>query len=267
MAKVGANPAPLPATLVFASAAGRLYQLPRGATKAAPLTGASHRLETPARTDDGFVAVQVGADGRALVHVSADGRTVDTLDAGDYYRPAYSKRRGLIAAISAGRLCVLDPQDVRTLSCSGAAAGRPAWSPNGRSLLALAGPDGTYDQLLTFAATGDDATQWAAPVAAYSATSIESAVWIANTRIAVLASDTPSAPAHLRLLGRSHGALKVVKDFPELTGFELAATGRYLALRRGTGDTSDGPIVLLDLKRANPRVRTLASGTNPAWAQ
>jgi hypothetical protein len=144
-------------------------------------------------------------------------------------------------------------------------AGRPAWSPNGRTLLALAGPDATYDQVLTFAATGDDATQWAAPAVAYSATSIQSAVWVTNTRLAVLAADTPSAPAHLRLLTRAHGAFQVVKDFPELTGFELAATGRYLALRRGTSDTADGPIVLLNLERANPRVRTLASGINPVW--
>jgi hypothetical protein len=200
------------------------------------------------------------------VHVSADGRAIDTLAAGDYYRPVYSKRRGLIAAISGGKLCVLDPQDIRTLSCAGAAAGRPAWSPNGRSLLALAGPDATYDQLLTFSAGGDDATQWAAPTAVYGAASIQSAVWVANSRIAVLASDTPSAPAHLRLLALTHGAYKVVKDFPELTGFELAATGHYLALRRGSSDIAGGPIVLLDLKRAKPRVRTLASGTNPAWA-
>jgi hypothetical protein len=161
---------------------------------------------------------------------------------------------------------VLDPQDVRTSSCAPTAAGRPAWSPNGRSLLALAGPDGTYDQLLTVAATGDDATRWPAPSAAYNATSIQSAAWVSNSRIAVLVSDTPSAPAHLRLLARAHGAYKVVKDFPELTGFELAATGHYLALRRGTSDTADGPMVLLDLKRAKPRVRTLASGTDPAWA-
>ncbi len=200
------------------------------------------------------------------MHVSADGRSVETLDAGDYYRPAYSMRRGLIATISGGSLCVLDPQDVRTASCSAAAAGRPAWSPNGRSLLALAGPDGTYDQLLTFAAEGDDATRWAAPVAAYSATSIQAAVWVADTRIAVLASDTPSAPAHLRLLARTRGTFKVVKDFPQLTGFELAATGHYLALRRGSSDTAGGPMLLLDLTRAKPRVRTLASGLNPAWA-
>lgn len=261
-----AAPAPLPANLVFASAAGRLYQLPRGATKAAPLTDAAHRLETPAKTDDGFVAVQAGADGRQLVHVSADGRAVDTLAAGDYYRPVYSSRRGLVATISSGKLCVLDPQDVRTLSCAAAAAGRPAWSPDGRALLALAGPDATYDQLLTFAAGGDDATRWAAPTAVYSAASIQSAVWTANSRIAVLASDTPSAPAHLRLLARTHGAYKVIKDFPELTGFELAASGHFLALRRGSRDTADGPIVLLDLKRAKPRRRTLASGTNPAWS-
>ncbi len=210
--------------------------------------------------------MQVGVDGRRLVHVSADGKAVDTLAAGDYYRPVYSKRRGLIATIASGRLCVLDPQDIRTSSCATAAVGRPAWSPDGRSLLALTGADGTYDQLLTFAATGDDATQWAAPAAGYSATSIQSAVWVANTRIAVLASDTPSAPAHLRLLARAHGTFKVVKDFPALTGFELARTGHYLALRRGSSDTADGPIVLLDLRRAKPRVRTLADGMNPVWA-
>ncbi len=160
-AKAAATPAPFPANLVFASAAGRLYEVTRGATKAAPLTDASCRLET---------------------------------------------------------------QDVRTLSCAAAAAGRPAWSPDGRSLLALGGPDGTYDQLVTVAAAGDDATRWAAPVVAYSAASVQSAVWVADTRIAVLVSDTPSAPAHLRLLARTHGTFKIVKDFPELTGFELAAT-------------------------------------------
>jgi hypothetical protein len=37
-------------------------------------------------------------------------------------------------------------------------------------------------------------------------------------------------------------------------------------LRRGTSDTADGPMVLLDLTRAKPRVRTRANGTNPAWA-
>jgi hypothetical protein len=265
-AKAAATPAPLPADLLFASAAGRLYELGRGATKALPLTDASRRLETPTRTDDGFVAVQVGSDGRTLVHVSADGKAVYALAAGDYYRPVSSKRRGLIATIAGGKLCVLDPQDVRTASCAAAAANRPAWSPDGRSLLALAGDDGTNDRLLIFAAKGDDATAWAAPAAAYTAASIQSAVWVAGNRIAVLASDTPSAPAHLRLLARSHGTFKVVKDYPDLTGFELAATGHDLALRRGTSDTSDGPIVLLDLTRAKPRVRTLATGVDPAWA-
>ena len=33
-----------------------------------------------------------------------------------------------------------------------------------------------------------------------------------------------------------------------------------------TSDTADGPMVLLDLTRAKPRVRTLANGVNPAWA-
>ena len=92
-------------------------------------------------------------------------------------------------------------------------------------------------------------------------------MWVGNDRIAVLAADRPGAPAHLRLLARrADGSFKPVKDFPALTGHELAATGHHLALRRGNGATGDGPMVLLDVTRAQPRIRSLTSGVNPAWA-
>jgi hypothetical protein len=228
------------------------------------------------------VAVQVRRAGRRLVWISADGGTVDPLAEGDYYRPAYSPRRGLLALISAdgqggpadaGQLCLLDPQNAATPACSPALAdgrrlGRPAWSPNGRSLLVLAaGPGGDYTQLLAFAAQGDDAAQWHAPASGYRSADIRSAAWVADDRVAVLLADRPDAPAHVRLLARrANGSFRQVEDFPALTGSGLAAAGHYLALRRGQDATKDGPMVLLDLKRAHPRVRSLTTGVNPAWA-
>ena len=62
---------------------------------------AKYRLETPAKTDDGYVAVQVRGAGRRLVWIAADGKTVDPIADGGYYRPAYSPARGLLAVISA----------------------------------------------------------------------------------------------------------------------------------------------------------------------
>ena len=76
----------------------------------------------------------------------------------------------------------------------------------------------------------------------------------------------PGGPTHLRLLARRpNGSFKRVKDFPALTGSELAATGHYLALQRGNGATG-GAIDLLDADRAHPWLRRLTTGANPAWA-
>jgi hypothetical protein len=135
-------------------------------------------------------------------------------------------------------------------------------------VLALAaGRDGTYDELLIFAARGGDATRWDAPTVAYRRAGIQSAVWVGTRRVALLVAPRPEAPAHLRLLAlRANGALEHVKDFPSLTGHELAAKGRHLALRRGKDAKGDGSLVLLDVNQATPRVRRLSSGVNPAWA-
>ena len=226
--------------------------------------------------------MQRSDDGRRLVRISADGKTVDPIAEGDYHRPAYSPDRGLLAAIfdddrggpaGAGKLCVIDPQDTGTTACApgpadGRRLGRPTWAPDGRAVLVLAaGADGNYDELLSYAATGGDAKRWAAPVSVYRGPSIKSAVWVGNDRIALLLADRPAAPAHLRLLARhSHGRFRRVKDFPTLTGYELAATGHHLALRRGKAATGDGAMVLLDADRAKPRIRGLTSGSNPTWA-
>jgi len=276
-------PAPsLPSDFVFAGAtSGQLYRLASPAAKPARLTSPKHRFETPTTTDDGYAAVQVTDGGRHLARISADGKTVGTIAEGDFHRPVYSPHRGLLAVIDgdgkrapadAGALCVIDPTEIAP-TCGhapdgGRRLGRPSWAPNGRSVLALAaGSDGTYDELLIFAARGGDATRWDAPTRAYRQAGIQSAVWVGIRRIAVLVSPHPGAPAHLRLLARrADGTFKRVKDFPALTGHELAAKGRHLALRRGKDATGDGSLVLLDVDSAQPQVRRLTSGVNPAWA-
>jgi hypothetical protein len=92
-------------------------------------------------------------------------------------------------------------------------------------------------------------------------------VWLGNDRIAVLVADRAGAPAHLRLLAqRVDGSFAPAKDFPQLTGCELAATGDQLALRGGNCASGDGAMVLLDVDRKQPRLRGLSSGVNPAWA-
>jgi hypothetical protein len=280
-AKAAAVP-PLPKDLVFAGAtSGRLYRWARAEKKAASLTATDYRLETPTKTDDGYVAVQVRDAGRRLVWIAADGKTVDPIADGGYYRPAYSPGRGLLAVIAAdgqgdapdaGTLCVMDPHDTGAPVCAPAPAdgrrvGRPAWAPNGRAVLALAaGPDGDYNQLLSFAPNGDDPAEWGAPASVYRAASIQSAVWVGNDRIAVLLAVRPGGPTHLRLLARRpNGSFKQAKDFPALTGSELAVTGHYLALQRGNGATG-GAIDLLDANRAHPWLRRLTTGLNPVWA-
>ena len=117
----------------------------------------------------------------------------------------------------------------------------------------------------TFAADGDHARSWAAPTLAYRAAGIVSAAWAGNNRIAVLVARRAGAPAHLRLLARRGNRFAVVKDFPALTGWELSGAGEFVALRRGNTGSGDGAIVLLDVNRAQPRVRNLPSGVNPAW--
>ena len=136
----------LPKDLVFASAtSGQLYRWASADAKATRLTSPKLRLETPTPIDDGFAAVQVDDGGRTLVRGLRDGKTITPLAEGDFHRPAFSPARGLLAAIDAGgrgdagRLCALDPQDPDAPTCApGRRVGRPAWAPNGRSLLALA---------------------------------------------------------------------------------------------------------------------------------
>ncbi len=216
----------------------------------------------PAPTGDGYVAVQLTSSGRRLVSISADGKTVDPIASGDYFRPAFSSKRGLVAVISggdAGTLCVLDPKAPAAPACAAAGGervSRPSWSPDGRSLLVL-----SAGQLLSYAAEGGDPAQWAAPRSLYRSARIDSAVWVGNERIALLLAARRSGPAHLRLLARRpNGSFRQVKDFPAVTGSELTATGHHLVLRRG------GAMELLDVDRAAPRVRGLGSGANPVWA-
>jgi len=275
-AKPKATPTPVPprpADLVFAGAtSGQLYRWTTQDAKATRLTSPQYWLETPTATDDGYVAVQDAAGARRLVRISADGQSVAPIADGDYHRPTYSSNRGLLAVIAgdgpsdAGRLCAIDPQNPATAACASAGGrrvGRPAWAPNGRSVLALAaGPHGRYDELVTFTANGGNAKQWKAKTS-FRAPGIQSAAWVGNDRVAVLAG----APAHLRLLARRpNGSFSPIKDFPALTGFELAATGHYLALRRENDANGDGAMVLLDVNRPQPRIRNLTSGVNPAWA-
>jgi hypothetical protein len=125
---------------------------------------------------------------------------------------------------------------------------------------------GESDALLSYDARGGDATRWKTPKTVYRAADIRSAVWIDDDRIAVLVAERRGGEAHLRLLTRgTNGRLKATKDFPALTGHELAAAGRHLALRRGDDAADDGPMLLLDTRRDQPRVRTLPRGVNPAW--
>ncbi|MBE2320883.1 PASTA domain-containing protein [Solirubrobacter sp. CPCC 204708] len=264
--------AALPASLVFAgSTSGQLYRSTGARTTR--LTAAKYRLETPTKTDDGYAAVHVEDGARRLVRISSDGKTVEPLVHGRIHRPHYSAHRGLLAFVArdakrgpadAGRLCVLDPQDAGEPTCArGRPVGRPVWSPDGRSVLALGG---RYHELVVYTARGGDAQRWRKPVSAYRAAHIQSAAWVGDDRVAVLVADRPGAPAHVRLLARAaDGRFTVLKDFPRLTGFELAAHGHRLALRRGTRAADDGKVDLLDLKRERPRVRTLAHGVNPAF--
>jgi len=205
------------------------------------------------------------------VRISSDGKTVATLAQGDYHRPVYAPGRGLLAVIEgdgdgdAGALCTLEPQDSGPPVCAaGRRVGRPSWAPNGRSLLVLgAGRNGTYDQVINYTASGGDPDGWE-PARGYRGTGVQSAVWVGNDRVAVLLG---GAQAHLRLLAlQPDGSFKDLKDFPALTGCELAAAGHFVVLRRGNCTSGDGAMILLDTDLAQPRVRGLTSGVNPAWA-
>ena len=165
----------------------------------------------------------------------------------------------------------MDPQEpdaAAPADAAGASAG-PSWAPDGRSVLVLAaGADGDYDALLSYTARGGDATRWEDADVASTArpassprcgsTTTASPCW-SPTRRGRAGAPAPARPP------RGRHASSAVKDFPALTGHELAAAGRHLALRRGNDATDDGPMVLLDTRRAQPRVRTLPSGVNPAW--
>jgi hypothetical protein len=268
----------LPQDLIFAGAtSGLIMRWGAGDAKAARLTSPTLEFETPVKLDDGFAAVQVTRAGRFLARISSDGKTVLPIAQGAFYRPAYAPTRGLLAVIAAdgqggpadaGELCTLDPQATGAPICAtGPRVGRPAWAPDGRSLAVLvAGADGAYDELLAYRARGGDPAGWKRAPKPYHAGAIRSAAWLGTNRIAVLVAATPDAPAHLRLLTRVAGGFKQAEDFPDLTGCELAATGHYLALRRGNCASGDGAMLLLDPDRPQPRVRGLTSGANPAWA-
>ncbi len=290
-AAAGASPAkaqavtPLPAVpadYVFADAiSGQLYVRANKAAQATRLTSPKYRLVTPTKTDDGYVAVAVAGADRGLMAISADGKTVTPIAPGSYRRPAYSPARGLLAVISrhgrggpadAGDLCAVDPQGDVPLACIPAHArrvGRPSWSPDGRRVLVLAaGAHGGYNRLLSITARGGDATRWGTPTTVYRSADIQSAVWVGDDRIAALVADHPGAAAHLRLLARdTNGTFGTVKDFPTLTGTELAGSGHFLALGRGRNATADGAIVLLDVNQSRPRLRNLSNGMNLAWAK
>lgn len=255
-AKASSKPAKLPADLVFAGAtSGQLYRW--DGTKAARLTAPKHWFETPAKLEDGYAAVQVTDGARRLVRLSEDGKTIAPIADGDFYRPAYSSVRGLLAVTDGlGRLCVVDPTEEAAPTCT--RSGRvssPAWAPDGRSVLALSG-----GRLVQFAARGGDASSWRTPKTVYRAKLLRSVAWLDDDRVAVLAADKRGA-AHVRVLER----FKRAEDHLSHTGVELAASGDGLALRRGAA-ADDGPMVLLDLGSGKPRVRTLPRGVNPAWA-
>ncbi len=210
------TPAALPADFVFAGAtSGQLYRWASADAKAKRLTAPKYRFESPTKTDAGYAAVHVTDSKRHLVRISPDGATVDPIAEGHFHRPVYSPVRGLLATIStdgkrgpadAGRLCVADPQESVAPTCAparGRQVGRPSWSPDGRSVLALAaGSKRTYTKLLIHTAFGGDAAQWKTPKTAYGAASILSAVWVGNDRIAVLHANRAGGKAHLRVLAR-----------------------------------------------------------------
>ena len=97
-AKATVTPRPaLPADFVFAGAtSGQLYRWTHGDAKPARLTPPKYWLETPAKIDDGYVAVQVENDARRLARISTDGKTVVPIAEGKYHRPAYAPSRGLL---------------------------------------------------------------------------------------------------------------------------------------------------------------------------
>lgn len=273
--------ASLPGDLVFAGAtSGQLYRWASKDAKATRLTAARYRFETPTPTEAGFAAVHVDDGARRLVNVSADGKTVTPIAEGRFHRPDYAPTRGLLAAISrdgkggpadAGRLCVTDPAEPQAPACApalsrGRRVGRPAWAPDGRSVLVLGAPrTGGYDALLSYVAYGGDAAHWTTPKTVYRAAGIRAAVWLDDDRVAALVAARRGARPHLRILTRrAGGQLETTKDFPALTGSELAASGHHVALRRGS-DAQDGPITLLDVDRDRPRLRDLPSGVNPTW--
>ena len=205
----------------------------------------------PAALDDGYVAID---DAGALVRVSADGKKTVVLLEGDYSRPVYSSRRGLVAVIGSGKLCVLDPQDVTSLACAAAPPGSTA--PRGRRTAGRCSRSPTASSTRS-SRSDSDATQWAAPSPS-SRRRVLAAAWLANNRVAMLAGAKP----HVRLLARrADGTFNRVRDFKALTGSELAATDHFLALRNGKS------LNLIDVDRAQPQIRDLGTGVNPAWAK
>ena len=140
------------------------------------------------------------------------------------------------------------------------AVSRPSWSPDGRSLLVLGAQAGSS----SYAAEGRRSSAVGRAGNRFTARrGIDSAVWVGKGPHR--ASCSPRAGPARRTCACSPAArtagFRQVKDFPALTGSELAATGHHLVLRRG------GAMELLDVDRAAHRVRGLGDGANPgAWA-
>ena len=233
---------------------------------AARLTSAKHFLETPTRIDDGFAAVQVADDSRRLVTVSDDGKTVTPIAEGTFHHPAYSPSAACWPP-SPTTGCASSTRGIRRRRR--ARPPRQRWAgPRGRRTGArVLVVNGASDALLSYTARGGDASNWKTPKPVYRAADIRSAVWIDDDRVAVLVAERRGGAAHLRLLTRgTNGRLKATKDFPALTGHELAAAGRHVALRRGDDAADDGPMLLLDTRRASRACGRCPAASTPPGA-
>ena len=279
----------LSAPIAFGDSRGRVL-VARRAGSGRPVV--SRNAGQPTWHPDGRLAYLTGPDPAhvAVVLTSLDGHDAPSVitDQGPYHRPAFSPDGHVLVVVraederGAGVLCFeAVPDGGPVPDCQSPDPewqfGRPAWSPRGDQILALARRRGSsvYTRIVVFETTSEHAAaaeSWTAvDLPLRERPYIQFAAWSADG-IAVLEGPSPGTAAQLDVFSPDiEAGLTRARDVPTITGCQLAwaPDGRIAVAERGClAQDLDGPIRLIDpADPSTPPIELTRGGVDPAWPQ